>query len=95
VLLSLLKLTLFINNRYTKSIEAEVKEWVAHNIDRWKEENPEWFKIDLIPDEFLPQAVLEAEGGANRKRRRSSVSLREIVGFEERKVTKDHPQQEQ
>ena len=80
--------------QYTKSIEAEVKEWVANNIDRWKEEKPDWFKIDFIPDEFLPQAVIEAEGGANRKQRRSSVSLREMVGFEERKETKVHPQEE-
>ena len=80
--------------QYTKSIEAEVKEWVANNIDRWKVDKPERFKIELIPDEFLPQAVLVAEGGANRKRFRSNVSLREMVGLEERKITKVHPQQE-
>ena len=68
------------NLRFTKSIEAEAKEWVANNIDQWKVDKPDWFKIELIPDEFLPQAVLEAEGGAA-KRRRSSVSLREIVGI--------------
>ena len=80
--------------QFTKSIEAEVKEWVASNIDRWKVDNPDWFKIDLIPDEILPQAALEAEGGTNRKRRRSSVSLREIAGLEERKDSKVHPQGE-
>jgi len=58
-------------------------------------DNPDWFKIELIPDEFLPQAVLEAEGGTNRKRRRSSVSLREMVGLEERKEIKVHPQQQE
>jgi len=77
--------------QYTKSIEAEVKEWVANNIDRWKVDNPNWFKIELIPDDVLPQAVLEVEGGTNRKRRRSSVSLREMVGLEERKDIKVHP----
>ena len=60
-----------------------MKEWVANNIDRWKVDNPDWFKIELIPDEFLPQVVLVAEGGLGRKRRRSSISLREIVGLEE------------
>ena len=80
--------------QYTNSIEAEVKEWVANNIDQWKVDNPDWFKIELIPDEFLPQAVIEAEGGTNRKRRRNSISLREIVGLEERKDTKVHPQEE-
>jgi len=48
----------------------------------------------LIPDDFLPQAALEAEGGTNRTRRRSSVSLREMVGLEEIKDTKVHPQEE-
>ena len=80
--------------QYTKSIEAEVKEWVANNIDQWEVDNQDWFKIELIPDEFLPQAVIEAEGGANRKRRRSNVSLRSIVGLEEIKDTKVHPQGE-
>ena len=80
------------NRRLTKSITKEVKEWVANNVDRWKMEKPDWFNIELIPDDFLPQAVLEAEGGAA-NRRRSSVSLREIVGLEEKKdTTKVHPQ---
>ena len=64
---------------YTKSIHGEIKEWVAVNVDRWREENPEWFDIERIPDEFLPPRVVVAEGGASR-RRRSSVSLRELVG---------------
>jgi len=41
-------------------------------------EKPDWFKIEMIADDFLPRDVLEAEGGA--KKRKSSVSLREIVG---------------
>jgi len=76
---------------YSKSIHGEVKEWVAENIDKWKRERPDWFKIDMIPDELLPKDVFEAEGGA--KRRRSSVSLREIVGWKETSVGKVHPQQ--
>ena len=82
---------------YKDAIKEEVKEWVANNIDRWTEEKPDWFNIELIPDDFLPQAVLEGEGGTYRKRRRcilSSVSLREIVGLEEKKDTKVHPQEE-
>jgi len=53
---------------YTIKIHREMKEFVADNIVRWKEEKPAWFKIDKIPDDFLPQAVLEAEGGAQRRR---------------------------
>ena len=64
---------------YTNPIHDEVKTWVAANIDRWREENPEWFDVRLIPDEFLPACVLLAEGGASR-RKSSSVSLRELVG---------------
>ena len=76
--------------QYTKSIHGEVKEWVAENIDQWRRDQPNWFKIEMIPDEFLPKDVLEAEGGA--KRRRSSVSLREIVGLREASVGRVHPQ---
>jgi len=63
---------------YTKSLHGKKKEWVAANLSRWQTENPKWFNIELIPDSFLPEAALEAEGGA-RHRRRSSMSLREIV----------------
>jgi len=75
---------------YTKNIRGEVKDWVAENIDQWKRERPDWFNIEMIPDEYLPKEVLEAEGGA--KRRRSSVSLREMVGLREASVGRVHPQ---
>ena len=51
---------------FTKAITEEVRAWVAANIVRWKEEKPSWFKIEMIPDEFLPIDVVEAEGGVNR-----------------------------
>ena len=75
---------------YSQSIHGEVKEWVAANIDQWRRIEPDWFNIELIPDEFLPKDAFEAEGGA--KRRRSSVSLREIVGLREGSVGRVHPQ---
>jgi len=43
-----------VRNNYTKSIHAKVKEWVADNIDNWQTEKPDWFKIEMVPDEFLP-----------------------------------------
>ena len=64
---------------YTKAAHGEVKAWVAANVDRWREENPDWFDVQRIPDEFLPPRVIVAEGGASR-RRRSSVSFKELVG---------------
>ena len=64
---------------YTKSIHDEVRTWVGENIAGWIEEKPEWFNIDLIPNDMLPNEVLESEGDAARKRRRSSVSLRELA----------------
>jgi len=76
--------------QYTKTIHEEVKEWVAENIDQWRSDQPDWFKIAMIPDELLPKDVFEAEGGA--KRRRSSVSLREMVGLREASVRRVHPQ---
>ena len=69
----------FVNRiSYTKSIHGDVKIWIEDNIDIWRAEKPEWFNITKIPDEFLPEEVFVAEGG--QKRRRSSVSMREIVG---------------
>ena len=50
--------------------------WLRENIDRFQLEQPEWWKIEMVGDEFLPQEAIEAEGGA---RRRSSVnSVREL-----------------
>jgi len=63
---------------FTKTIHPEIKEWVKGNIERWRSEKPSWFHVDLIPDEFLPVDVIEAEGGA---RKRRSISVREIIGL--------------
>ena len=83
---------LFDNNLdYSKPVHGEAKEWIAANIDRWRADQPEWFIVEMIPDEFLPKEVFEAEGGAKR-RKRSSVSLREIVGVREASVGRVHPQ---
>jgi len=73
---------------YTKPIHPEIKDWVKANIERWRSEKPSWFQVDLIPDEFLPVDVFEAEGGA-RRRRRSSISVREIIGLLTRDVGVD------
>ena len=64
---------------YKNAIKPQVKEWVGNNIVRWRREQPSWFNIEKIPDDYLPTDVFEAEGGACR--RRSKVSLREIVGL--------------
>jgi len=64
---------------FTKPIHPEIKKWVKENIERWRSENLSWFQVDLIPDDFLPIGVFEAEGGARRKR--SVLSLREAVGL--------------
>ena len=69
----------FINRiEYARSVHDDVREWVAANIDRWKEDKPDWFKIETIPDNLLPNEIVEAEGGKNRKR--STVSIREVIG---------------
>ena len=76
--------------QYTKSIHGKVKKWIAENLSVWRRERPDWFKIEMIPDEFLPKEVFKEEGGA--KRRRSSVSLREIIGLREASIGRVHPQ---
>jgi len=63
---------------YTKNILERVKDWVAANIDRWTVDKPDWFKIEMIPDNLLPDNVFEAEGGHNRKR--ITASIREMIG---------------
>jgi len=63
-----------------------VKEWVAENIVRWQAEKTDFFNIEKIPDVLLPSLVVEGEGG--RQRRRSSVSVREIVGVRELAITR-------
>ena len=66
--------------RYINGIEDEVKEWLRENIARFQLEQPEWWNIDMVGDEFLPQEAIEAEGGAKRRRRSSVHSVREILG---------------
>ena len=73
---------------FTKPIHGEIKEWVKENIERWRSKNPSWFQVDLIPNEFLPVDVFEAEGGA--RRRRSSISVREIFGFTQQSGVDDN-----
>ena len=66
---------------YIAECEEEVREWLRENIARFNLEQPEWWKIDLVPDEFLPRlAIIEAEGGA-RRRKNSVHSVREIFGI--------------
>ena len=70
----------FTNRKsFTKAIHGEIKEWVRLNIDRWRLEEQAWFKIELVDDEFLPNQVYDAEGGA--RRRRNTMSFREVVGL--------------
>ena len=72
----------FKNRRsFVNGIEDEIKLWVGENIDRWRREEPAWFRVDKIGDEFLPSDVFEAVGGAGR--RRSIMSVRVFVGLEE------------
>ena len=76
---------------YTRAIHGEVKTWVEENVDKWREENEDWFQADKIPDEFLPARVQLTEGGASR-RRSSGVSFKEVtelVGREKLKREED------
>jgi hypothetical protein len=65
-------------------VAEEVTAWTAANWARWKEEHPPWFKIENVPDRFVPAAELE-QLGHNRKRRGSAAgsvreSFREVEG---------------
>ena len=62
--------------QYTTSIHDEVEQWVAANIDRWMQDGEDFFKIEIVPDEFLPEVILEQEGGQQRRR----CSSAELIG---------------
>ena len=71
------------NSRYTKRIHDDVKEWVAANIERWRIDGEDWFKIEKIPDEFIPTEILEEEREILKIRRKRSTatlsSTRELL----------------
>ena len=87
-----------VRRGYTKTIHDEIEEWVATNIQRWQHEKPEWFKIEMIPDELLPMSMNDVESRAKREcqrqdqRRRSSFSdnVNEIVGGVRAKANPAH-----
>jgi hypothetical protein len=61
---------------WESDIGDEVKAWTAENWARWKEEKPPWFKVERVPDKYIPAGELEQLG--NRKRRGSAAaSVRE------------------
>jgi len=78
-----MKMTAIFTNHISMSqrIKPDVIEYMAENWSEWERTKPSWFTpgfISKIPDEFIPQANLEALGGA--RRRRSSVySVRELL----------------
>jgi len=85
-----MKFDAIFSNRiqYTSSIHAEVKDWVAESISEWTMEGADWFKIELMHDEFLPAHVLQAAGGVNRERRSSAITTTRRVNNNNDKV---HP----
>jgi hypothetical protein len=62
---------------WESDVGAEVKAWAAENWARWRDESPPWFKVEQVPDRFIPAGEL-AVLGHNRKRRGSAAgSVRE------------------
>jgi len=73
--------------------KEEIKEWLGEAWHRLNTEKPIWFTESVserVPTEFIPhtqhQSVREEMNGneyvAKRRRRRSTVSLREIIGIQ-------------
>ena len=45
--------------KYSAAVHEEVRVWVENNISRWQAgAGRDWFKIDKIPNDFLPAEVL-------------------------------------
>ncbi|GMI33932.1 hypothetical protein TeGR_g14783, partial [Tetraparma gracilis] len=58
---------------WESDIGEEVRAWTAENWARWKEEKPAWFKVEKVPDQFIPAAEL-LQLGMNRRRRGSAAA---------------------
>ncbi|GMI19434.1 hypothetical protein TeGR_g7143 [Tetraparma gracilis] len=58
------KFGIFTNNLllWESDIGEEVKAWTAENWARWSEEKPPWFKVEVVPDRFLPVGELQQLG---------------------------------
>jgi len=78
---------------YKRGIEDDIRSWVSENIDVWRRARPDWFEVEMIPDEYLPVEVLEMEGGKGR--RRSTVSLGRLLGGGGKIVPVVHPEPEE
>ncbi len=71
-----------LNKQKWKKIEAELREFVEENWERWEEEEPDWFTEvwkSRVPDDWLPPAELrrmKTAGGGERRR----SSLGELLG---------------
>ena len=56
-----------------------MREWLEENIAWFQLEQPEWWRIEMVGDEFLPAQAIESEGG--RRRMRSTMnSFKEVFG---------------
>ena len=73
------KFNIFGNNLllWESDIGEEVKAWTAANWARWKEEEPSWFKEEMVPDRFIPAAELEQLGHDRKRRGSAAGSIRE------------------
>ena len=73
--------------------EELLKPWTLKNWSRWEEEKPAWFTdrwIECVPNEYIPYdyrvKYKKTKGRVddeNLKRRRGSISVRELVGGQE------------
>ena len=54
-------------------MKEQVKEWMGLNVVRFQVEDLEWWEIEMVGDEFLPEAVIEAVGGVSRRNSLGSI----------------------
>ena len=70
-----------------------IKPWTINNWNRWEEEKPAWFTdkwIEAVPNEYIPfewrvkyKKTKGRVDDAQLKKRRGSISVRELVGEQE------------
>ena len=87
-----MKMEIFTNNEVKWAhYKDEVREFTHANWARWKEEKPAWFKVETVPDQFIPAVELELLGSKRKRRGGAASSVVESLweGEEAEQITKD------
>lgn len=77
---------IFKKNRllWEKDMGEEVKKWCSENWAVWARDQPAWFKVENVPDTFIPDQFRAGYGFNRRRRGSAAMSIRESFRSVER-----------